>query len=107
MSIRIRYEKFDDPDGKYDVVSVRNFHSPRQDNMYIVYLDTKNCDYAIRNMSDRGRIYTGGENINNLHVLKRKVKDRLESLGVKFDEKEVRDNSSRVKGLNCSYNTED
>lgn len=106
MTVRIRYEKFDDPKGEFDLVSVRNFHAPVQDSMYIVYLDTKDCKYAIKNMSDRGRTYDGGENITNIQVLKRKVKERLAKLGVPFQLREIRDNSSRIKGVNCGYKQE-
>ena len=109
MATRIRYENFEDPHGQYNLVSVRNFHSNKYkkneegetDSMYIVYIDTKYVTYMIRNMTS-GREFSGGENINNLHVLKRNVKDKLSKLGVTFDD-EIRDNASRVKGVNCGY----
>jgi len=101
MTTRIRYEKFEDPNGKHDKVSTRNFHSQSTDAMYIVYLNTKEVTYEVRNMLSR-RKYTGGEEINNLHVLKRHAKERLEKLGVEFNS-EIRDNESRVKGVNCGY----
>ena len=101
MATRIRYEKFEDPRGQFDQISVRNFHSSRTDAMYIVYLDTKQVTYVVKNMLS-GRKYDGGQDINNLHVLKRHVKERLEKLGVEFDS-EIRDNTSRVKGVNCGY----
>lgn len=109
MAVRIRYEKFECPHGQNNMVSVRNFHSNKYtkslegdtDAMYIVYLDTKYVTYTIRNMTS-GREYKGGDEINNLHVLKRHVKERLGKLGVSFDE-EIRDNTSRVKGVNCGY----
>ncbi len=101
MATRIRYEKYDDPNKTYNQVSVRNFHSTRTDAMYIIYLDTKNVTYTIKNMLS-GRKYSGGDDVNNLHVLKRNVKERLEKLGVPFDS-EIRDNASRVKGVNCGY----
>ena len=69
--------------------------------MYIIYLDTKYVTYTIRNMTSMAE-FTGGEGVNNLHVLKRHVKERLEKLGVAFDS-EIRDNTSRVKGVNCGY----
>ena len=114
MATRIRYEKFEDPTGKYDLISVRNFHSPRSDAMYIVYIDTKTVTYIVKNMFS-GRKYSlenekrdpeTGEfiklELSNVHVLKRHVKERLEKLGVEFDS-EIRDNSTRVKGVNCGY----
>ncbi len=109
MTIRIRYERFEDPHGQHNLVSTRNFHSHKyskspegeNDAMYIVYIDTKYVTYMIRNMVNE-KEYIGGEEINNLQVLKRHVKLRLERLGVTFDE-EIRDNSSRVKGVNCGY----
>ena len=101
MANRIKYEKT----AKEGILeSYKNFHSETTDAMYFVVLDTNKCEYTIRNMTSR-RTYKGGENVNNLHVLKRNVKERLEKLGVKFD-KEVRDNSNRVKGKNCSYKQE-
>lgn len=101
---RIRYEKFDDPNGKYDKVSVRNYHSSTTDAMYIVYLDTNNMNYEIKNMTTYRKYTLDDEKVelNNLHVLKRHVKSRLQKLGVKFDS-EIRDNSSRIPGENCSY----
>ena len=101
MTTRIRYEVYEDPRGKYDQVSVRNFHSQSTDAMYIIYLDTENVSYVIKNMLS-GRKYDGGNEVSNLHVLKRHVKARLEKLGVVFGS-EIRDNASRVKGVNCGY----
>lgn len=111
MATRINYEKYEDPKGKYDLISYSNFYSDKytkhedgeeeREAMYIVYLDTENIEYLIKNTNSR-RLYKGGENINNLQVLKRAVKTHLEKLGVKFN-KEVRDNTSRVKGKNCAY----
>ena len=100
-SSRIRYEKTD-KDGI--LVSVANFHSTSTDAMYIVSINTIECTYVIKNMISR-RLYKGGENINNLAVLKRNVKDRLGKLGVKF-ESEIRDNTSRVAGVNCGYKSD-
>lgn len=112
MAIRIRYENYDDQKGVYDLVSVRNFYSNKhfdteeikenKEAMYIVYLDTKNMNYRIKNIFRETSMF-GGDGISNLHVLKRKVKERLESVGVSFDS-EIRDNSSRIVGENCGYN---
>lgn len=98
MTVRIRYEK---SEKENILVSVRNFHSKTTDAMYIVYLDLENATYTIKNMLSQ-RKYTGGDGVNNLHVLKRHVKDRLSKLGVGFSD-EIRDNSSRVSGVNCGY----
>ena len=99
MSSRIRYDKTE-KDGI--LKSKRDFVSDSRGSVYHVILDINKCEYTIKNKNTR-RIYKGGETINNLHVLKRKVKERLEDLGVNFS-KEIRDNSSRVKGVNCGYN---
>ena len=104
MTVRIRYEAYDDSKEVYDQVSVRNFHSKSTDAMYIVYLDTKNVTYRVKNMTSR-RTYEGGEGVNNLHVLKRNVKERLAKLGVEFNS-EIRDNSTRIPGKNCGYKGE-
>lgn len=98
MTVRIRYEKTDD---EGILCSVRNFYSKRWDAMYIVYLNINEVTFYVKNMLS-GRKYTGGDNTNNLHVLKRQVKKKLEGLGVEFGD-EIRDNSSRKVGVNCGY----
>lgn len=98
MESRIRYKK----DKKEGILkSIRDLKSDTTGATYRVKLDTKECTYIIKNINSE-RVYRGGEGINNLHVLKRNVKKRLEKLGVTFS-KEVRDNSGRVPGVNCSY----
>ena len=94
---RIRYKKTKDDTLK----SVRDLHSESTKAIYEVFIDTKTCDYIIKNINS-GRKYTGGDTVSNLHVLKRNVKKRLEKLGVSFGS-EIRDNSSRISGVNCSY----
>lgn len=89
-STRIRYTPTD-KDGI--LVSIRNFWSKSTGAMYIVYLDLNNCTFTIKNMVSK-RKYHGGENINHLHVLKRAVKRRLQSLGVEF-KVETRDISNK------------
>lgn len=96
---RIRYEKTDD---KNILKSVRTLISESTNAMYEIQLNTKECLYRITNINNR-RVYRGGENINNLHILKQKAKDHLKKLGVVF-ESEIRDNTSRVVGKNCGYN---
>lgn len=98
MSTRIRYVSTN----RDDVLrSFRNLYSPKYDSNYSIEIDTKELTFVIRNVNS-GRTYTGGENINNLHVLKRKVKSRLSEMGVSFGT-EVRDNSCRVVGKNCAF----
>lgn len=109
MSSRIRYEEYQDQNGKYDLVSMRNYNSTKTDAMYIVYLNTEEVTYMIKNMRTYREYKLEDEKcdeINNLHVLKRHVKARLQKLGVEFSS-EIRDNSSRVPGKNCSYKKED
>lgn len=101
MEQRIRYKKTNQ-DGI--LKSVRDLVSDSTGAKYKVKLDTINCTYVITNINSE-RTYKGGEDVSNLHVLKRKVKKRLEELGVSFG-KEIRDNSSRIKGVNCSYGAE-
>jgi len=97
MKSRIRYRKTE-TDGV--LRSVATLISNRNAK-YSVILDTNNCTFSIVNLNT-GKKYNGGDGVNNLHVLKRKVKSKLEYLGVSFG-KEIRDNSSREAGVNCSY----
>ena len=77
MTTRIRYERFEDPKGLHNMVSIRNYHSNKYkpndegvaDAMYIIYLDTKYVTYTIRNMTSNAE-FTGGDGVNNLQVLK-------------------------------------
>lgn len=73
---RIRYiEK----DGKLISGEIISKHNAK----YIVVIDLSTMTYLIRNTLSL-RKYCGGEGINNLHVLKRKVKKHLEHLGCEF-----------------------
>lgn len=78
---RIRYTE---KDGK--LISTEVFS--KQGSRYVVYIDLTTKLYLIRNTLSL-RKYTGGEGINNLHVLKRHIKKHLEALGCQF-EKEKR-----------------
>lgn len=98
MDQRIRYTKTNEEN---IIVSKKNLQNITNDAIYSVKLDLKECKFYIKNVNS-GRVYDGGDGITNLHVLKRKAKERLMSLGVSF-EKEIRDNSSRIPGVNCSY----
>jgi len=77
---RIRYENSKE---EGILQSVRNIHSEKTGAMYIVYLNTNDCTYKIKNIINKKK-YCGGDEINNLHVLKRHIKVRLEELGVVF-----------------------
>lgn len=97
MESRIRYKKSNKDN---ILVSVRDLIS-ESGAKYKVKLDVENCKYVIINVNSE-RYYHGGEDVNNLHVLKRNVKAHLEKFGVSFS-KEIRDNSKREPGVNCSY----
>lgn len=102
MESRIRYKKT----GKDGILkSVRDLRSSSTNAVYRVTIDTNDFTYSIYNINS-SRSYKGGEGISNLQVLKRSVKKRLEKLGVSFS-KEIRDNSSRVPGINCAYGEKD
>lgn len=81
---RIRYKKTKDEN---IVVSNKVLTSNKTGAQYLVYLDLKNVTYKIKNIRSEN-IHTGGENINNLNVLKRTVKARLEGMGVSFKDEE-------------------
>ena len=81
MKERIRYEKKENQLISKELVS-------NSGAKYIVYLNLDTMTYLIRNQTSM-RKYEGGEGINNLTVLKRKVKKHLQHLGIKF-EKEKR-----------------
>lgn len=81
---RIRYKKTKD---EGIVVSNKILKSSRTGAEYLVYLDLNNITYKIKNINSEN-VHRGGENINNLNVLKRSVKSRLESMGVCFDDED-------------------
>ena len=81
---RIRYKKTKDENV---VVSNKILTSNKTGAQYLVYLDLENVTYKIKNIRSEN-IHIGGENINNLNVLKRTVKNRLEGMGVVFGEEE-------------------
>lgn len=88
MRQRIRYVKKENQlISKHEIISTRG-------SRYMIYIDLVNRNYIIRNMVS-SRNYEGGENINNMNVLKRTIKAHLEHLGCEF-EKESR---QRVFGL--------
>lgn len=84
MAQRIRYKKTKE-DGV--VVSTKTYTSARTGAQYKVYLNLNDVTYKIKNVNSEN-VYRGGENINNLNVLKRNVKARLESMGVQFEEED-------------------
>ena len=75
---RIRYIKRDNKlISKSEVISKTGAR-------YMVYIDLDTKTYLIRNQTSL-RKYEGGENINNMNVLKRTVKKHLSFLGVLFE----------------------
>tara|TARA_R100001086_G_scaffold249746_1_gene190683 strand:- start:1504 stop:1821 length:318 start_codon:yes stop_codon:yes gene_type:complete len=84
---RIRYDKTDE---KNIVVSKRLFISSINGAQYKVYLNIEDKTFTIRNIGSCRIVKTGGDNINNLNVLKRRAKSELKKLGVSFEE-ETRD----------------
>jgi hypothetical protein len=82
MKQRIRYVKKDNK-----LISKNQIFS-KHGSKYMVFIDLETRTYIIRNMVSH-RKYEGGENINNMNVLKRTIKAHLEHLGCIF-EKEKR-----------------
>ena len=52
---------------------------------YIVFLDTQNMTFRIKNVLRNNNVVFGGKGITNLRVLKRNAKKALAKLGVQFD----------------------
>lgn len=98
MKTRIRYK--DHTKRENVVESTTTFMSSSTGARYLIRLDLNNYTYEIKNIRSE-LLYRGGDNINNLNVLKRTAKKRLESLGVKFS-KEDRDRTFGLckKGYN-------
>jgi len=89
MAQRIRYQE-EEP-GIFR--SRKVFVSASTGARYKVLLDTNEMIFKIQNLNTMKFVYVGGENINNLNVLKRTAKGALEKkFGVSFEE-EVRDRS--------------
>ena len=78
MKQRIRYVE---KDGK--LISIKPIISKRTGAKYTVFIDLETKTYCIRNIVTL-RKYEGGDNINNLNVLKDRVKKHLEELGCEF-----------------------
>lgn len=86
MSQRIRYKEIEPG----IMVSKKVFTSSSTGARYKVVLNLNDVTYKIKNLNTERFVYVGGDNINNLNVLKRTAKATLESrFGVIFDE-EVR-----------------
>ena len=81
MSARIRYIE---TDVENVLISNRVFVSQSTGARYSVILDLNNFTFRIRNENSKTNTAIGGENINNLNVLKRTAKKHLERLGVNF-----------------------
>ena len=92
-SNRIRYE---DTDKEGIVKSKRKFTSESSGIVFQVFLNLNDYTYEIKSMGNDNYI-KGGMKINNLNVLKRKVKEHLVKLGVVFDS----ESRNRTFGL-CS-----
>lgn len=94
MSQRIRYVK------KGNVlISVSDVIS-KKGSKYSVTIDLTDMTYVIKNTLSN-RKYKGGEDINNLNVLKRKIKTHLKHLGVEFEkERRKRTFGKCEKGYN-------
>lgn len=96
MNKRIRYNKADE-NGVCE--SKHIYTSKRTGAQYKIFINVVEKTYKIRNINTQ-HIYTGGENINNLNVLKRSVKKRLEGMGVEFStEKRMRTFGVCPKGM--------
>ena len=87
MNKRIRYIKT----GESGILkSFRNILSHKTGALYSITLDLNEVTYKIKNVRNGHIVKRGGDNVNNLHVLKRYIKKDLKGLGVKF-ELELRD----------------
>ncbi|NRA92513.1 MAG: hypothetical protein HRU26_07480 [Psychroserpens sp.] len=83
MAQRIRYVEEDS--GIFR--SRKIFTSASTGARYKVLLDTNEMIFKIQNLNTMKFVYTGGQNINNMNVLKRTAKKTLEKkFGVNFDE---------------------
>lgn len=98
MSARIRYIE---TDVENVLISNRVFVSQSTGARYSVILDLNNFTFRIRNENSKTNTVIGGENINNLNVLKRTAKKHLERLGVSFSsESRMRTFGRCQKGYN-------
>jgi len=88
MNERIRYTELKHKENH--VISIREFISKKTGARYKVILDLENLLYMIRNERTKTFIKKGGDNINNLNVLKRTARKELASLGVEMS-RESRD----------------
>lgn len=77
---RIRYRK----EGN-KLISIEPIVSQKNEARYQVWIDLETKTYIIRNMLTMKK-FEGGEGINNLNVLKQKVKKHLKALGCQFDD---------------------
>lgn len=84
MAKRIRYKQTKE---QGVVVSTKIYTSASTGAQYKVFLNLDEVTYKIKNVNSEN-VYRGGENLNNLNVLKRNVKARLEGMGVKFEDEE-------------------
>lgn len=73
--------KYVEKDGK--LISIKELVS-KNGAKYMVFIDLATKTYVIRNVNTL-RKFEGGENINNMNVLKRTIKKHLFHLGVCFE----------------------
>ncbi len=88
---RIRYNE--EEDGVFR--SRKSYVSEINGAIYQLILDTNEMIYKIKNVNSERYVVVGGENINNMNVLKRTAKSALEKLGVSFTE----ESRARTYGL--------
>lgn len=102
---RIRYKEHKIRENVLESIQV--FTSEVNGARYKVRLDLNNNTYEIKNLSSEF-IFRGGDSINNINVLKRAAKKRLEELGVSF-QREERDRTFGLcnKGYNQKKHTEE
>lgn len=92
MSVRIRYVKTEENN---IFESLRIFVSSINGARYKVFLDLNDFTFKIRNENTKTFTVKGGEDINNLNVLKRAAKRHLAKLGVEFND----ENRQRTFGI--------
>jgi hypothetical protein len=82
MASRIRY--IPHPTRDNVVESTQIFTSSRTGAEYLVRLDFNTMQYEVKNINSEV-IYRPKKSVNNMNVLKRNAKKKLESLGVEFN----------------------
>jgi hypothetical protein len=78
MSVRLSYEEIED-----GIFQSHNILVSESGAKYLVTYDLNTMKYRIKNVLTR-RIYSCERKVTNINVLKRKIRARLKSLGVKL-----------------------